>query len=191
MTIDRDALIATRAARSRVEELEKALDLARANYHTSVRRLYEAGASLRELATGLGVSHQRVHQIVEAATPTRERARSISSITACDFCGRAHLERRALQVGRPVAADEVSICDECLGTCRATLERKRTAPATSSQAPPPASGDGMSFAHGVPVRWSDRRLPIGLRRRPSARLPSRAGTGRGTRIAIDHRCDHS
>lgn len=185
MTIDRDALIATRAARSRVEELEKALDLARANYHTSVRRLYEAGASLRELATGLGVSHQRVHQIVEAATPTRERARSISSITACDFCGQARLEgapfvagpgvgmcgqcvdaagsalegtyrspsgvlftradpnaaehcafckKRARQVSRLVAADEVSVCDECLGKCRGILERTRTAPSTSSQA---------------------------------------------------------
>jgi hypothetical protein len=117
MTVDRDALTSTRAARARVEELEKALDLARANYHTSVRRLYESGASLRELATGLGVSHQRIHQIIEAAAAAQERARSISTITACDFCGQPRRD------GAPfVAGPGVGICGECVDAAGPALE---------------------------------------------------------------------
>jgi len=47
----------------------------RTEFHQAVRRLYASGASMRDIAEALGMSHQRVHQIVngdgEMATPTR------------------------------------------------------------------------------------------------------------------------
>jgi hypothetical protein len=39
-------------------------DAAKEHYYESVRRLYKAGMPLREIAEAVGVSHQRVHQIV-------------------------------------------------------------------------------------------------------------------------------
>ena len=49
------------------EEYERALDAAesqRAAYHAAVLDLYRSGTPLREIAKELGLSHQRVHQIV-------------------------------------------------------------------------------------------------------------------------------
>ena len=54
-----------RTARDRVLELQHDLERARADYNDVVRRLNAAGGSLREIAENLGLSHQRVHQIVE------------------------------------------------------------------------------------------------------------------------------
>lgn len=54
------------------EEYERALDVAeshRAAYHEAVLDLYRSGTPLREIAKELGLSHQRVHQIVSAEPP--------------------------------------------------------------------------------------------------------------------------
>ena len=40
------------------------LDVAKGRYYDAVRRLYEHGMPLRDIANAVGVSHQRVHQIV-------------------------------------------------------------------------------------------------------------------------------
>ena len=45
------------------------LERARADYHHAIRRLHAAGGSMREIAECLGLSHQRVHQIVEDGSP--------------------------------------------------------------------------------------------------------------------------
>jgi DNA-binding CsgD family transcriptional regulator len=60
----------------RRDEYESALDEAdrlRDEYHREIVKLHRSGVSLREIAEGLGISHQRVHQIV---TPLEERPRS-------------------------------------------------------------------------------------------------------------------
>jgi hypothetical protein len=54
-------------ARDRFIEAQHGTDTARAEYHHAIRRLHAAGGSMREIAQALGLSHQRVHQIVEAA----------------------------------------------------------------------------------------------------------------------------
>jgi len=57
------------------EEYERALDVAesqRAAYHGAVLDLYRSGTPLREIARELGLSHQRVHQIV-SGEPTRSK----------------------------------------------------------------------------------------------------------------------
>lgn len=56
------------------ETYESALDdaeRARDEYHREIVKLHRSGASLREIAEGLGVSHQRVHQIVSPREETK------------------------------------------------------------------------------------------------------------------------
>lgn len=56
------------------EEYERALDAAesrRAAYHEAVLKLHRSGKPLREIAKELGLSHQRVHQIVSGESPRR------------------------------------------------------------------------------------------------------------------------
>ncbi len=103
----------------------------RADFHRAVRRLQLSGASLREIASTLRLSHQRVHQIVESAGGSRRwRKRSDKGEKrACSFCGRAELKARRL-----VAGPGVYICESCVdlgqsviaqaqpaGTAKATL----------------------------------------------------------------------
>ena len=66
MTLDEDLLPAVDAARQRVLEVEHELDRARVDFHHELRRLYAAGGSLREIAERFQLSHQRVHQIIDA-----------------------------------------------------------------------------------------------------------------------------
>ncbi|CAA9499640.1 MAG: ATP-dependent Clp protease, ATP-binding subunit ClpC [uncultured Solirubrobacteraceae bacterium] len=67
MMLDDQLLPSVDAARERVLEAEHQLDLARVDFHHELRRLYAAGGSLREIAERFQLSHQRVHQIVDAA----------------------------------------------------------------------------------------------------------------------------
>lgn len=64
MTLDEDALAEAVAARERLEAAQDEAERARADYHRAIRRLHLAGTTLREIADALGLSHQRVHQIV-------------------------------------------------------------------------------------------------------------------------------
>ena len=63
--LDTALLGEARTTRDRLLELQRDLEKARADYNHAVRRLHAAGGSLREIAENLGLSHQRVHQIVE------------------------------------------------------------------------------------------------------------------------------
>jgi hypothetical protein len=56
------------------EDYERALDAAesrRVAYHEAVHDLYQRGIPLREIAQQLGLSHQRVHQIVSGEPPRK------------------------------------------------------------------------------------------------------------------------
>ena len=70
--LDATLLGEAKTTRDRLLELQHELETARADYNHAVRRLHAAGGSLREIAENLGLSHQRVHQIVEGgeARPT-------------------------------------------------------------------------------------------------------------------------
>lgn len=61
------------------DEYDAAQDVAeahRAQYHAAIRRLHLSGMSLQEIADRLGISRQRVHQIVGEETPRKRRRRS-------------------------------------------------------------------------------------------------------------------
>jgi hypothetical protein len=65
VTLDEARLAEAKEARDRLLDLQHQADRARLDYHHVIRRLHAAGGSLREIADALGLSHQRVHQIVD------------------------------------------------------------------------------------------------------------------------------
>lgn len=112
MTVDEALLAKASGAAARVTELEDELYGAKADYRRTVRALHLAGASMREVAQALGISHQRVHQIIEGGGVRRwrrRRSKDAGSLRSCSFCGR---EQR--QVRKLVAGPGVYICDPCI-----------------------------------------------------------------------------
>jgi hypothetical protein len=65
MPVDERLLGEAKETRDRLLELQHEAERARADHHHAIRRLHAAGASMREIADGLGLSHQRIHQIVD------------------------------------------------------------------------------------------------------------------------------
>jgi ClpX C4-type zinc finger len=118
--VNDELLAEARRAQERLIDAERDTDVARAEFYRAVRRLHLHGASLRELAAGLGLSHQRVHQIVEEAGGSRRWARGENGggnrsrrpdplLLACSFCGKQQNEVRKL-----IAGPGVYICDACI-----------------------------------------------------------------------------
>ena len=66
MTLDEEILSEATGVRDRLLELRHEQERAQADLHHAIRRLHASGGSLREIAEELGLSHQRVHQIVGA-----------------------------------------------------------------------------------------------------------------------------
>lgn len=64
MEINERLLEDARVARVKVSELEQEVEGRRLEYYQAVRRLHSSGASMRDIAGALELSHQRVHQIV-------------------------------------------------------------------------------------------------------------------------------
>jgi len=120
MPLDPGLLNQAKAAEGHLIDAEQAADIARAEFHGSVRRLQLAGGSLREIAEALGLSHQRVHQIVEAAGGSRRwRAHRTSPAEprTCSFCG---ADRE--QVDIEIAGPDIFICDLCIDHVRQVLD---------------------------------------------------------------------
>lgn len=114
MVIDEDLLRQARTLGGRLTDALHQADLAKADYHHAIRRLHSAGASMREVADALDLSHQRVHQIIEAAGGTGGwKVRKTSGELACTFCGLAKDE-----VAKLIAGPGVYICDGCVTLAR-------------------------------------------------------------------------
>ena len=115
MGLDQELVREAERAREQLAVSQHAAERARADYHHAIRRLHAAGGSLREIAEALGLSHQRVHQIVEeAAKPTPRRWRRRHQVLPgspgpCSFCGCSHQDCAKL-----IAGPGVYICDRCL-----------------------------------------------------------------------------
>jgi ClpX C4-type zinc finger protein len=112
MPADASLLDKARAAGTALAEAERQALLARAEYHTAVRRLHLAGGSLRDIAEALSLSHQRVQQIVNAAGGSWWqvwRGRRGTRDAVCTWCHRAPSE-----VAKLIAGPKVFICDDCI-----------------------------------------------------------------------------
>lgn len=124
MALDKDLLSAATAAGQRLSAAEHDARAARADYHHAVRRLHVAGAPLREVAQALGISHQRVQQMVKATGGTwwtrMWRTRRISPDMTCSFC-----LRPSEHVEKLIAGPEVFICDACVLSAEQVLRTKK------------------------------------------------------------------
>jgi hypothetical protein len=71
VTLDERIVGEAKELRDKLLDLQHEEERARADYQHAIRRLHAKGGSLREIADELGLSHQRVHQIVgeEAMEP--------------------------------------------------------------------------------------------------------------------------
>ena len=129
MAVDPDLLNEAKIAEAELIEAEHAADVARAEFNRAVRRLQLAGASLREVADALGLSYQRVHQIVKAAGGSRRWRKGAKTPRPgpCSFCGRT-----AEKVKTLIAGPGVYICDRCIPVASQTI-------ATGEPAGPPAA----------------------------------------------------
>src|SRR5437870_6176157 len=113
LMMNQELLERARAAQAAVAEAERQALLSRGVYHVAVRRLHLAGGSLREIAEALGVSHQRVQQIVNDAGGSWWRrvwrTRIVKRDAVCTYCGRPPGE-----VAKLIAGPNVYICDACV-----------------------------------------------------------------------------
>ena len=119
MPLDADLLSQARTAEAYVINAEHNAEIARAEFHRAVRRLQLAGGSLREIAEALGLSHQRVHQIVESAGGSRSWRKGpagTGELLSCSFCG-----KHQKQIKKLIAGPGVYICNECIDRVHAVL----------------------------------------------------------------------
>jgi len=120
MPIDEELLTRAREAAAKIDEAERAAKLARADYHVMIRRMHLAGATFREVGQALGLSHQRVQQIVEAAGGSWWSrtwwSRKVERDTICTFCGRPPSE-----VAKLLAGPDVHVCDACVARAERVL----------------------------------------------------------------------
>jgi ClpA/ClpB-like protein len=114
MTLDEQVLEEARQARQRLVDLESQTAHARVDYHHAIKRLHAAGGSLREIAEALGLSHQRVHQIVEGAPPSSTphwvghvRRRRRGKLHRGEFLVRFDAAARQVMVEAQVEADSL------------------------------------------------------------------------------------
>lgn len=147
MAVDEKLLDQTRVAGARVAELECQAEQAKAEYRRLVRHLHLAGASMREVAGALCISHQRVHQLIDDAGGARRwrrrRTGAGGALVTCSFCGRGAQEVD----GQLVAGPSVYICDRCASAAVAVVTTG--APVSRPGAPmrpvEPASAEQCSF----------------------------------------------
>jgi hypothetical protein len=115
VTLDPRLVRQARQARDRALDLQNGADQAQVGYQHAIRRLHAAGGSLREIAEALGLSYQRVHQIVDAGSG-KGAVRECLTDRACSFCGAAQE-----QVTKLVAGPGVFICERCVGLAEEVL----------------------------------------------------------------------
>jgi len=96
MPLDPYLLATARAAGRTLQGAERAIEPLRQDYRACIRALNAGGASLREIAAALGLSHQRVHQLVRGEArpagrpaPTDVAAVPAGAEKACVLCGGA------------------------------------------------------------------------------------------------------
>ena len=124
MSIDEALLARARQQAEKLAEAERQVLVARGEYHVAVRRLHLAGASLRDVAQALNVSHQRVQQMVDAAGGSwwqRAWGSRKRRAAVCTFC-----ERPPSEVAKLIAGPDVFICDGCVEHAEGALNDDNT-----------------------------------------------------------------
>jgi hypothetical protein len=82
IAIDVDLVAEANRAEERLIEVEREAETARAEFHRAIRRLQLSGAFMREIASELGLSHQRVQRSPSPPGGRPGLARRLSADTA-------------------------------------------------------------------------------------------------------------
>ena len=90
-------LAEAREAQAALTHAEAAAEVAKVRFRQSLGRLHEGGASTREIARAFKISHQRVHQLIDARG------------WPCSFCGEPQSSRATF-----IAGPGVKICHACV-----------------------------------------------------------------------------
>jgi hypothetical protein len=151
MVLDDEMLKKAQAAEARLADADKVALLARAEYNTVIRRIHLGGASLREIAAGLGLSHQRVQQVVDDAGGSWWKPRTRDAV--CTFCGRPPSEVQKL-----IRGPNVFICDGCIALAEEVLSSLRLATKGGSSLTAAESGKASCSFCGN--RRSDKRAMV-------------------------------
>lgn len=162
MPLDPTLLDEVRRAEAAVAEDERALADARADYRVAVKRLHQAGAPLREIAAALGLSHQRVHQMVSKVGGVWAQPLALLSGAlrrrrlTCAFC-----RTPARDVRNLIAGPRVHICDRCITLGREVADGRPRAVAggTALAVLAPAKAQRCSFCRKLAK--GDRRIVAG------------------------------
>lgn len=107
MPVDDRLLGLVHIAADRIEECERQVEQARREFTRAIRTLYLDGASMREIADAVGLSHQRVHQLLDLPRAPRRGAKARAT---CSFCGREQTQVKKLICG----PDRAGICERCV-----------------------------------------------------------------------------
>jgi hypothetical protein len=182
-SMDETLLAEARQAQERLIDAERDADVARAEFHRAVRRLHLHGASLRELASGLGRSHQRVHQIVEAAGGSRrwlrrDRGRPDPMLLACTFCGRDQK-----QVKKLIAGPSVYICNGCVDLATSVISDNEPASTPIAELSAGSGQEPPEQEHRVQCSFCGKR-----RDQAAALVVSSALTSRNSPATICAEC---
>ena len=113
-----------RQARQRLIQAEQAAEDARAGFRRAVHRLVVHGSRSGEVAAALGLSHQQLDNLVQAAggSGREDWAAPPGSDLACSFCGRSQYEVRKL-----IAGPGCYICETCVRLTEGVVSSGRPA----------------------------------------------------------------
>ena len=159
MAIHQELLKKAKAASDRLADTEHEVQLARTEYYSIIRRMHLAGGSLREISQALGLSHQRVQQMVQATGGSWWqriwRSRNRKENLVCTFCKRSQNEFSKL-----IAGPEVYICDRCVAKAERIIKASGIS-AFSGFLVPMKEGSRARCSFCRKGRASDRQLLTG------------------------------
>jgi ClpX C4-type zinc finger len=123
--LDPDLLARVNEAQVKMRAAEHALTVANAAFAMALRQLNLAGGSVRAIAKEVGLSHQRVAQLIDAVDDGRgwKRSGKRPDVLACSFCGRTQHD-----VGKLIAGPGVYICDSCVAIAGPVARTARVDP---------------------------------------------------------------
>ncbi|MDA8068761.1 MAG: hypothetical protein M0T77_09145 [Actinomycetota bacterium] len=112
--LDEELLTAALRARDRMVKLQRQTDQARVVYQHAIRLLHFHGSSMREIADGLGLSYQRVHQMIDLSAGKGPLKRRAAACT-CSFCAAPG------DAGQVIAGPWAQICSGCVGLAQEVI----------------------------------------------------------------------